>query len=119
MPALVKSKSMCHLAVMPISRGKAVQEGAVGRPEGPQTLWFSQRKRPPPTSWTWELTQAREAWSLIKDSRAIQSKLLGMIEKQGKELGSAELDQARQARLDKLNTILNIGIRGGWRYRWR
>ena len=53
----------------------------------------------------WDLTQAREAWSLVKDSQAIQSKLLGMIEKQGKELANAELEQARQARLDKLNKI--------------
>ena len=50
---------MCHLAVMPISRGRAVQEGAVGRPEGPQILRCSQRKRPPPTSWTTALHHPR------------------------------------------------------------
>ena len=68
----------------------------------------------------WDLTQAREAWSLEKDSQATQSKLLGMIEKQDKELASAELERERQARLYKLNKIFEYwnrrrleAVRGG------
>ena len=52
MPAVVKSESMDLLTGMPMSSGIAVQDGAVVRPEGPQTLWCSQEKGAPPTSWT-------------------------------------------------------------------
>ena len=53
--SLVRSNSMCHLTVMPISGGRAVQEGAKDRPEGPHILRYPQSKGPPPTSWTWRL----------------------------------------------------------------
>ena len=53
----------------------------------------------------WDLTQAREAWSFVKGSQDIQSKLLIIIEKQGKEIANAELELARQVRMDKRNKI--------------
>ena len=51
-PALVKSDNMDLLTEMPMSSGKAVQDGAVVRPEGPPTLRCSIEERAPPTSWT-------------------------------------------------------------------
>ena len=53
----------------------------------------------------WELTQAREAWSLVKDSQNIQSKLLELMEEQEKEIALADLEQARLSRMEKLSRI--------------
>ena len=53
----------------------------------------------------WELTQAREAWRLVKDSQSIQSKLLVLIEEQEKEIALASLEQARLSRMEKLSKI--------------
>ena len=49
---MVKSDNMDLLTEMPMSSGKAVQDGAVVRPEGPPTLRCSIEERAPPTSWT-------------------------------------------------------------------
>ena len=53
----------------------------------------------------WELTQAKQAWFLVRESQEMQQKLLKMMEEYGQELARARHEQVRKDKLEKLDSI--------------